>query len=322
MSAAELQPFAAPSPTPGYQHCMPLVGHAWPSWLGRNVAGQSAEFFAASASACGSSQLGGGGAAAEEPLAESDDFAGAGVRSSSWVLGAGVAVAPPHAMTKASESEASRVTIESISFSPRPALRMATVVPPRMCANPRRNTGRAAIAPSGPAHGGTLFFVAVLLVGCRSQPPIAEPVATVTIPPTPEASAPEAPPDAPDGGCAIELGAKLAANIYRGVRDTPAQRATRDHLDPKTRAEWDAHDHGVTYLLCKYAVRMNGRSYTYEHVAGHNVTQRAPLDLAQCDAAATRAAVTKAIHESTHECSDPHAGAYWGFDLVPEAQGE
>jgi hypothetical protein len=73
----------------------------------------------------------------------------------------------------------------------------------------------------------------------------------------------------------------------------------------------------VTYLLCKYAVQMNGRAFTYEHVAGQNISQTGPLELSTCSALAIRAEAEKRVRSSTTECADPHAGAYWGFDLVP-----
>ena len=121
-----------------------------------------------------------------------------------------------------------------------------------------------------------------------------------------------------DAGCTMTVGALLAANIYAGVRGSPSRTASRDRLDPPTRARWDGRDHGVTYLLCKYAVRMNGRAFTYEHVAAQNIiSQSTPLDTATCSAAATRKQVAEQVRESTNECADPHAGAYWGFDLVP-----
>jgi hypothetical protein len=160
------------------------------------------------------------------------------------------------------------------------------------------------------------FFLGIALVACRSPapPPPAQPERVVEVREV-DASRVELPP--PDPGCNIALGAVLAANVWRGVRDTPSRRASYEHLDPKTRAEWDAHDHGLLYLLCKYAVRMNGRAYTYEHVAGQNVTRSAPLDVAECATDERRAAVAKEIRESTKECTDPHHGAYWGYDLVP-----
>jgi hypothetical protein len=61
---------------------------------------------------------------------------------------------------------------------------------------------------------------------------------------------------------------------------------------------------------------MNGRAYTYEHVA----TGPAPsgrYEPADCSGADVRREVAGRIRDVTNGCRDPHAGAYWGFDLRP-----
>jgi hypothetical protein len=123
-----------------------------------------------------------------------------------------------------------------------------------------------------------------------------------------------------DAGCTVLVGVTLSASIFRGVRDTGARRAAIATLDPTTRATWERRDHAYGYLLCKYAVLMNERRYTYEHEAGQQLGHMTALDPALCSTDATRATVTKDIVRSTKGCADPHGGAYWGGDLEALSQ--
>jgi len=107
------------------------------------------------------------------------------------------------------------------------------------------------------------------------------------------------------GLCFVEITSLLSADIFRGVRRSPSRDAARARLSSKTRGEWDGRDHALTYLQCRYAVRMNGKPYTYEHVAGQGFGSRRDLDTKTCDTPMEKDKV-----------ADPHAGAYWGFDLV------
>lgn len=150
---------------------------------------------------------------------------------------------------------------------------------------------------------------------------------TIVVAPTPSASAATAPvvadtadppPEPWDGSrCDVKLGDLLDANVYRGVRNTPSRQATLDRLDPKTRDRWHGRDHAVSYILCKYAVKMNGHDFTFEHQAGQSIGDFGSLDKEKCGTKEERAKVVDDIKKSTKDCSDPHAGAYWGSDLVP-----
>lgn len=149
---------------------------------------------------------------------------------------------------------------------------------------------------------------------------------TIDVVPTPSASATppvvadvaDAAPEPWDGSrCDVTLGALLDANVYRGVRNTPSRQATLDNLDPRTRERWHGRDHAVSYILCKYAVKMNGSDFTFEHQAGQSIGDFGALDKEKCGTKEERAKVLDDIKKSTKNCADPHAGAYWGSDLVP-----
>lgn len=118
------------------------------------------------------------------------------------------------------------------------------------------------------------------------------------------------------GLCFVELTSLLSADIFRGVRRSPSRDAARARLSSKTRGEWEGRDHALTYLQCRYAVRLNGKPYTYEHVAGQGFGSRRDLDTKTCDTPMEKDKVAKQIVDTTKQCKEPHAGAYWGFDLV------
>jgi hypothetical protein len=120
-----------------------------------------------------------------------------------------------------------------------------------------------------------------------------------------------------NSACQIAMTEDLEAHVYAGQRMTPERRATRDGLDPRTRNMWDGMDHGVTHLLCKYAVRVNGRDYSYEYEGGTNVSLNKPLDTAMCATPVMRDAAVQSVREATENCADLHRGASRGSDLVP-----
>ena len=167
--------------------------------------------------------------------------------------------------------------------------------------------------------------LAVLACAChaRSSAPPERRADVVDVTSIPDAAPPVVVAEAPDAkgeaGCTIELGALVSAEVFRGARNTPVRRDHYERLSPREQANWDAHDHGLTYLLCRHAVTMNGERYTFEHVLGES-PHGDRLDPKTCDTAETRALVTKDIHRASNECTDPHAHAYWGSDLVPVAR--
>lgn len=168
------------------------------------------------------------------------------------------------------------------------------------------------------------LFATVACAKSTAPPPDASTI-TVAPTPTPSASTPpvvadvaDAAPEPWDGSrCDVTLGALLDANVYRGVRNTPSRQATLDNLDPRTRERWHGRDHAVSYILCKYAVKMNGSDFTFEHQAGQSIGDFGSLDKEKCGTKEERANVLEAIKKATNNCADPHAGAYWGSDLVP-----
>jgi hypothetical protein len=127
--------------------------------------------------------------------------------------------------------------------------------------------------------------------------------------PTPPASA------APKGPCEITITALLEAEVFRGVRRSPMREQTMERLSPDERSRWHGRDHGVTYLQCRYAVSMNHRPFIYEHVAGQGMLFDHKLDPARCSDPAEKRKVEVDLRQTTRQCTDPHAGAYWGFDL-------
>ncbi|MEJ7729535.1 MAG: hypothetical protein WKG00_09985 [Polyangiaceae bacterium] len=63
---------------------------------------------------------------------------------------------------------------------------------------------------------------------------------------------------------------------------------------------------------------MNGKRYRYVHIAASQVSGHGELDAALCHQVAEMQKVQAQLVQSTRLCSDAHAGAYWGFDLVEE----
>lgn len=115
----------------------------------------------------------------------------------------------------------------------------------------------------------------------------------------------------------MRVGALLKAEV--GAGPGPISRSHDDAiraLDPDTAARWRSRDHGMTHLTCTYRMTMNGSLYTYAHIAKQALTNGEPLDPATCRTQATRQEAVRRMREFTEGCSDPHAGAYWGFDLT------
>ncbi len=143
----------------------------------------------------------------------------------------------------------------------------------------------------------------------KAQPTVAAPQPTVAAPQPSIAIA------ARDGGtCVVKLMAYVESGVFSGVPETPARRATLDHLDQKTRDEWNGRDHALLYLRCTYDVTMNGRAYRYTYTKGVRSADN-PSDSA-CATAPVHAEAIAQIRHATRNCADAHAGAYDGEDLV------
>lgn len=168
----------------------------------------------------------------------------------------------------------------------------------------------------------SLVCLALLAAACRG--PESEPPRTVelvairddagAIPTTATTDlAPE--PDA--GACVVRVLAMTDAAVRSGPRSSPEREATMARLDPKTASQWRGRDHALRHLLCTYRVQMNGVEWTYVHLAGEGLSGSPSLDPASCSTAEGQQAVEARIRDFTHQCAEPHAGAYVGDDLVP-----
>lgn len=163
-----------------------------------------------------------------------------------------------------------------------------------------------------------------------ASPPIPTPAATETKTETASASPSPASAGAPfalppststgDAGlCSIHITHVLDAQVFRGPgRDSPSRKAAIAGLSPEERSRWEGRDHSLKHTRCIYAVTMNGKRYRYEHIAKQAIGMHVQLDPALCHQEAERKKVQDDLLETTQRCGDPHAGAYWGFDLVEE----
>jgi hypothetical protein len=158
----------------------------------------------------------------------------------------------------------------------------------------------------------------------RASPPsTTAPASAAASTPSPPATASLAPPATlavTDGGtCAIHITHVVDAQVFRGPgRDSPSRQAAMERLSPKERAQWHGRDHGLLHTRCTYAVTMNGKRYRYEHIAAQTLSGHQELDPALCHQQNERQKVQDDLVNTTRLCTDPHAGAYWGFDLIEE----
>ncbi len=122
-----------------------------------------------------------------------------------------------------------------------------------------------------------------------------------------------------DGGprCDIRVLSLSSAEVFRGVPRSAQRDHTMSKLTPATRQRWRSLDHGVSYLRCSYRVEMNGAQYTYDYVAHQGFASDPKLDTGRCGEVDTARDAATSVRSATKDCSDPHAGAYWGFDLRP-----
>lgn len=122
-----------------------------------------------------------------------------------------------------------------------------------------------------------------------------------------------------DGGprCDIRVLSLSSAEVFRGVPRSAQRDDAMSKLAPATRQRWRSLDHGISYLRCSYRVEMNDAQYTYDHVAHQGFASDPKLDTGRCGEVATARDAADSVRRATKDCSDPHAGAYWGFDLRP-----
>lgn len=172
---------------------------------------------------------------------------------------------------------------------------------------PVLQTSASAPSPATPAASPPL-------PGSAQERPLPAGVLLASAPSAWSAASGSKPPIAPLT-CQIRVLALLDAEVFRGVPASPSREAARANLPRSTRERWDGRDHGVTYLRCRYAVLLNGRHFTYDHVAGQGFVSSDPLDFGICRGTAEQQRVEARLVQTTKKCADPHAGAYWGFDL-------
>jgi hypothetical protein len=122
-------------------------------------------------------------------------------------------------------------------------------------------------------------------------------------------------PNVEAGACVVHVLRLTDTAVFRGPHPSPARDAQLQRLDPKTASEWRSRDHALQHLLCTYRIDMNGTEYTYVHLAAEGLAGGPKFDTASCSTPAAQTMAETRVHEFTHECKDPHGGAYDGFDL-------
>lgn len=176
---------------------------------------------------------------------------------------------------------------------------------------------------------------ALLVVGCTRDPapaiqPVPEPSRSssareVVIAPPPSASAGEPAseplPTSDSGACQVSVVRVIGAAVYRGPGvDSPMRQKSLESMPPEQRDRWRGRDHGVKHLACTYALRVSGKLYRYRHNGGQDFTNSFDLDPATCSKDETQREVEKEVRDFTKQCSDLHAGEYWGYRLDPLAE--
>jgi hypothetical protein len=121
------------------------------------------------------------------------------------------------------------------------------------------------------------------------------------------------------GDCEVRVTGVSEARVYGGPGvDSPMRAESIRRLPPKTAQKWASRDHAYSHLACTYSVRVNGKTYRYRHNAGQALG-RGKLDPATCSTDETRVEVEAQVANFTKQCSNLHAGEYWGYRLDPIA---
>ncbi len=178
----------------------------------------------------------------------------------------------------------------------------------------------------------TEIVLALLVVGCTRDPaPAVQPVPEtsrsistpeVAIAPPPSASAAQPAsdpvPTSDSGSCKVSVVRVIEAAVYRGPGvDSPMRQKSLESMPPEQRDRWRGRDHGVKHLACTYALRVSGKLYRYRHNGGQDFTNSFDLDPSTCSKDETKREVEEEVREVTKQCSDLHAGEYWGYRLDP-----
>lgn len=117
------------------------------------------------------------------------------------------------------------------------------------------------------------------------------------------------------GSCKVTLVALLEAEEYRGAGPmTPFLEAAMN-ADPDFARSWESEGYGDHHIQCHYEVRIESQPqqrYRWRVVYGNTLREHTP-EICKTELAA----VAKDIVETTQNCTQPSAGAYWGYSLDP-----
>ncbi len=192
------------------------------------------------------------------------------------------------------------------------------------------------------AKGNEVAAVGVMLCGClgsedpRSEPPDVEVIEAAEPSMPSEASVPSEPPVAAEpeqpaeleqssepeifspatrgtGRCVVTVSALLEAQEYRGPGPiTPDLEASLDS-NPEFARTYQRLSHGDHHIQCVYQVELAhepGKRYRWRTYFTNTAREATPK---ACNGMA--AEVADDIVQTTKECTDLAAGAYWGFVL-------
>jgi hypothetical protein len=117
------------------------------------------------------------------------------------------------------------------------------------------------------------------------------------------------------GNCEVTVSALLEAEEYRGSGPmTPALEAALA-ANPDHARMHRAESHGDHHIQCHYEIRLGHRPadrFSWREVHNNTLRDKTPalcLELAE--------EVAEHVIESTKQCTDFDAGAYWGYVLEP-----
>ena len=147
----------------------------------------------------------------------------------------------------------------------------------------------------------------------RDAQPAPEPTPEPT--PSPEPPVEFVPVTRGAGSCEVTLVALLEAEEYRGAGPmTPSLEATMN-ADPEFARAWESESHGDHHIQCHYEVRIESKPqqrYRWRVVHGNTLREHTPEVCKR-----ELAAVAEDIIQTTKNCTQPGAGAYWGYSLDP-----
>ncbi len=121
------------------------------------------------------------------------------------------------------------------------------------------------------------------------------------------------------GSCDVTIESLLEANVYMGYVESPSFWDGYKRLDAESRKMWDEESHGECYLSCRYVVLLNGKRYKHEHTSWQSPCDTL-MEPAMCSDPFEARCTTEDIFSATRECTDIHAGEYYGdwFEPIDE----